>query len=472
LDRQTVYPGQIPLETDLLNTNKNMLIALGFLAQDILGVNTLVSGLACTPNSPAALNVLVAPGRIYALENMDATAYSSLAADLVHSLVKQGISLDTTTLACAAPGTVGYSVSYLIQAAFSEVDANPVALPYYNASNPAQPYSGPNNSGTAQNTTRKGTIVLTAKAGVAAATGTQTTPAADAGNVGLWVVTVAYGQTQIIAGNIAQASGAPFIANTLTLLAPLVSPAFTGYPTAPTPATSDVSTKLATTEFVAGHVPAQATTAAKGIVELATNAEAVTGTDTERAVTPAGLAAALSAGGSSVDELYIDAGAMTPAITAGAALAVVEDGTNDLTRNVMSFQGSTADTSAAMNFRLPSNWDRGTVKAKVLWTPAAGASAGDNVRFGLAGVAVSDDDALDVALGTAVTIDDTVIAVGDLHVSAASAALTIGGTPQVGDYIRLVLTRDYDYGASPMSEAAQVLGIVLQYGITGSIAAW
>ncbi|PKO59710.1 MAG: hypothetical protein CVU24_14700, partial [Betaproteobacteria bacterium HGW-Betaproteobacteria-18] len=201
MDRQTVYPGQIPLETDLLNTNKNMMVALGFLAQDILGINTLVSGLACTPNSPAALNVLVAPGRIYSVQNMDATAYSSLAADLVHSLIKQGISLDTTTLACAAPGTVGYSVNYLIQAAFSEVDANPVALPYYNASNPAQPYSGPNNSGTAQNTTRKDTIVLTAKAGVAAATGSQTTPSADAGNVGLWVVTVAYGQTQIIAGN-------------------------------------------------------------------------------------------------------------------------------------------------------------------------------------------------------------------------------------------------------------------------------
>jgi hypothetical protein len=183
-------------------------------------------------------------------------------------------------------------------------------------------------------------------------------------------------------------------------------------------------------------------------------------------------AASIAPTGPTVDELYIDAGAMTPTITGGAALAVVEDATNHLTRNVMSFQGATADTKAAANFRLPSNWDRGTVKAKVLWTPAAGASAADNVRFALAGVAVSDDDALDVALGAAVTIDDAVIAVGDLHVSPASAALTIGGTPQVGDYVRLVLTRDYDYGASPMSEAAQVLGIVLQYGITGNIAAW
>lgn len=44
--------------------------------------------------------------------------------------------------------------------------------------------------------------------------------------------------------------------------------------------------------------PAQATTSAQGIVELATSAEAIAGTDTERAVTPAALAAALAANSS------------------------------------------------------------------------------------------------------------------------------------------------------------------------------
>ena len=40
---------------------------------------------------------------------------------------------------------------------------------------------------------------------------------------------------------------------------------------------------------------AAATTEAAGLVELATNEEAVAGTDTARAVTPAGVAAAVSA---------------------------------------------------------------------------------------------------------------------------------------------------------------------------------
>jgi hypothetical protein len=86
---------------------------------------------------------------------------------------------------------------------------------------------------------------------------------------------------------------------------------------------------------------------------------------------------------------------------------------------------------------------------------------------------VSDGDALDLALGAAVNIDDTVETdATKLRTSAASAAMTPSGAPVAGDWLRFRLSRDYDYGASPMSEAAEVLGVVLQFGITGNIAAW
>lgn len=251
MDRVMNYSGQIPLETDLLYTNRFGMTGLGFLAQDILGSSTLVSGFACTPTSPASMSVNVAAGRIYALANLDATAFSSLAADTTHSLIKQGIMLDSAALTMAAPTTSGMSVNYLIEAAFSEVDSGSTVLPYYNAAAPAYPFSGPNDTGISQATQRLGTVVLTAKAGVAATTGSQTTPSVDSGNVGLWVVTIAYGQSTIIAGNInAYNSGAAWIQNTLNLLAPLASPALSGTPTAPTPAMFDSSTKLATTAFV------------------------------------------------------------------------------------------------------------------------------------------------------------------------------------------------------------------------------
>ncbi|MHA3117239.1 phage tail protein [Acinetobacter sp. ANC 4635] len=211
MDRQTVYAGAIPLETDLLNTNKNVMIALAKLSAAILGTNTVVNGLTVTAQSPAAMAVNVAPGEIYMTANVDTNAYSSLAADTSHQITKQGILLDSIAIPLAAPSTVGYSVNYLIQATYQDADANSVTLPYYNSSNPSQAWSGPNNTGTAQYTTRKGAAIVTSKAGVAATTGTQTTPSPDSGYVGLYVVTVAYGAASITQSNISTYANAPFI---------------------------------------------------------------------------------------------------------------------------------------------------------------------------------------------------------------------------------------------------------------------
>ena len=214
MDRVMVYPGAIPLETDILNTNKNSMIALSKLAAAILGTSTVVNGLTCGPTSPASMQVQMSAGEIYETENVDATAFSSLAADTTHSIQKQGIMLDTLNLSCAAPGGAGQSINYLIEAQYQDSDTNLTVLPYYNASNPVQAYAGPNNTGASQATVRKGTVTLLAKAGIAATTGTQVTPSPDAGYVGLWVVTVANGQSTITSGNIAAYTGSPALGGT------------------------------------------------------------------------------------------------------------------------------------------------------------------------------------------------------------------------------------------------------------------
>lgn len=202
MDRQIVTPGQLPLDTDLLNTNKNVMIALGDLMASLFGTSTIAYGLSVSPTTPASLSVNVAPGSIYAVSTVDATAYGSLAADTTDTIVKQGVLLSATQLAMLAPTTAGYSVNYLIEAAFSEVDGIPQLLPFYNSTNPAQPYQGPGGNNQQINTRRQGQVSLVAKAGIAATTGTQVTPSPDAGYIGLAVVTIAYGQTQINAGNI------------------------------------------------------------------------------------------------------------------------------------------------------------------------------------------------------------------------------------------------------------------------------
>lgn len=203
MDRIINYAGAIPLDTDILKPQRNTMTAIAMLAQAMFGSATCLDGLTVGPNSPAAMNVVVQPGSIYSLASLDASSYGSLAADTTHQLLKQGVILDTTTLAITPPGTVGYSQVFLVQCQFQEVDATAVVLPYYNASNPSQAYSGPSNSGAAQYTERKGTVVLSLKAGTAAATGSQVAPSPDAGWTALAQVTVANGASSITSGNIA-----------------------------------------------------------------------------------------------------------------------------------------------------------------------------------------------------------------------------------------------------------------------------
>jgi hypothetical protein len=257
VDRIIVYPGQIPLDSDILNTNRNAMIALGYLARATIGANVAVDGLACLPTAPASMQVTVGQGAIFTNSTIDASAYGTLPSDL-DPLVKMGINpFDATTFTLTAPGVSGQTISYLIEAQFIETDGQPLSLPYYNAANPAQPFTGPNNNQALQNTVRTQRVGLQLKAGSPAAAGTQLTPAVDAGWVGLYVVTVNFAQTTITANSIAISPGAPFIGTKIPGLAPILSPQFTGIPLSVTPPQNDSSTRIATTAFVAafGHIP-------------------------------------------------------------------------------------------------------------------------------------------------------------------------------------------------------------------------
>lgn len=183
---------------------------MGRLAQDVFGPSTGVSGLACTP-VVSSLSVQIGTGSIYSLGLVDPTAYSDIGVDTTDTVLKQGILLAPITLNCPAPVAAGQSINYLIEAQYQDTDTGNAVLPYYNAANPPSPLSGPGGFGSPQPTQRDGIISLIAKAGASATTGTQITPTPDAGYVGVWVVTVAFGQTSIVTGNISKAIGAPFI---------------------------------------------------------------------------------------------------------------------------------------------------------------------------------------------------------------------------------------------------------------------
>lgn len=161
--------------------------------------------------------------------------------------------------------------------------------------------------------------------------------------------------------------------------------------------------------------------------------------------------------------IYIPAAALTPATTTGcAALTQYETSTNKVNYKSLDFDGATEEYAWLLAFQAPDYWDLSTITVRFHWTAASG--SGD-VIWGAAAVALSNDDALDTALGTAQTVTDTLLATGDVHVTANTPAITVGGTPAKGDLLFLRVYRDADAGGDTLAADAKLLGITLKYGV-------
>lgn len=204
MDRVINYVGEVINAEDLAYLNQRAMVGIAKLSSAVLGVNTLLNDLSCVPDTPASLNVVLNPGEIYTLVNLEPTAFGPLPSDTAHQIVKQGIVLDPQIFNCPAPITPGDSVNYLIQVQFQENDGQSETRAFYAASPQTV------------NTARFDQLVTQLVAGIPAPTGTQVTPAVTSGWVGAWVITVTNGQSQILSGDIAEYPGAPFINGTLT----------------------------------------------------------------------------------------------------------------------------------------------------------------------------------------------------------------------------------------------------------------
>jgi hypothetical protein len=168
--------------------------------------------------------------------------------------------------------------------------------------------------------------------------------------------------------------------------------------------------------------------------------------------------------------IYTPARLFIPSVTNGcAAYAEGEFATNDVNVAQCAFDGAT-DEFACFQVQFPQEWDLGTVKAKVYWGPAVGASAADTVQFALQARAASDGDDQDQAYGTAQSMADVVQTAQYLHITPASAAITIAGTPAANDLINFRLYRDVS--EDNMTEDAAVYGVLIQYSINVAVSAW
>lgn len=183
MDRVIVYPGQIPLETDILNGQKNTMMGLGYLAQAAIGVGPTIHGLQVGQTVSPSLSVVINQGSMYQAGVIDQTAYSSVAADVTGAVVKQG--LNAVALTFGPVPTLpsgGNKQIVIVQSKLVEQDIDNTVLPYYNSANPNVALNGPGGSGTAQPRTRQTTLQFSFKYGTAT-TGTPVAPSADSGAV-------------------------------------------------------------------------------------------------------------------------------------------------------------------------------------------------------------------------------------------------------------------------------------------------
>jgi len=159
-------------------------------------------------------------------------------------------------------------------------------------------------------------------------------------------------------------------------------------------------------------------------------------------------------------QIQIGAWAMYPRLTSGATPNQFETAGG---RNYACMDyADGAIYTAEFGLVLPSDYDGGTMTAIFHWT--ANSTSTNGVVWKIAGVAIADDGALDVAPGTLVSVTDAnKSSAYDLNISDATSAMTLDGTPAAGKYARFIVYRDPTDGADTLAATARLLSVVLTY---------
>lgn len=159
----------------------------------------------------------------------------------------------------------------------------------------------------------------------------------------------------------------------------------------------------------------------------------------------------------------VPAGAMISNITLGATFTSLERfSPTNRQDDVFIFADGTTNL-VSFSIAMPEEWDRSTVKVKFYWTTTNSIASQTNV-WGISATAISHDDVMTADWGTEQVVNSPVTAADDLLASPATSALTVAGTPQVGDLVYFRVRRLGGGVNDAMSNAqARLLHVVIQY---------
>jgi hypothetical protein len=109
---------------------------------------------------------------------------------------------------------------------------------------------------------------------------------------------------------------------------------------------------------------------------------------------------------------------------------------------------------------MPSDYNGGTVTAVFYWTTDI---ASGDVVWGMSGRAFNDGDVFDQAFGAVQTVTDSSNGAGDVNISAATAAITLAGTPAAGSYVQFKAERQGGAGGDTLAGEADLLQVRITY---------
>jgi hypothetical protein len=213
-----------------------------------------------------------------------------------------------------------------------------------------------------------------------------------------------------------------------------------------------------TSQFIQGSSNAILSLGATDEIDLTATAIDINGTCDVSGTLTNGSTAVNIAGKQTI---WVPSNAMTPTESNGCAdITAVETTSGRPDMYVLDFDKD-SDEHAQFSIAFPKSWDLGTITYQVFWS---GLAATTGVTWSLQGVAMNDNETIDVAYGTAITVDDDAqSAVEELLVSAESSAVTIAGTPADNDLTYFRIFRDVSAGNDDMPGDARLHGVKIFY---------
>ena len=156
----------------------------------------------------------------------------------------------------------------------------------------------------------------------------------------------------------------------------------------------------------------------------------------------------------------IMAGSMQPSASGGSGvLTNIATSANMPDVQTLNFHQSTQQ-HAQFAIPLPKRWNRGTITARFRWSHATAATNYGCV-WGIQAVAVSDNEAINQAYGTAAEVTDTGGTANRLYVSPETSAMTVAGTPADGDTVFFRVYRKAADAADTLAIVSRLHGVDL-----------